>query len=354
MIGYYVHHHGSGHLRRMMAVTAEVAEPVTVLSSLPPPPGCVLPWLRLARDDVGRDVVDAEAAGTLHWVPRYDDGLRKRAAQIVGWVEQQRPTLVVVDVSVEVTVLVRLTGTPVVVVAMPGARTDQPHLTAYDLAEALLVPWPASHADSTWPESWVRKAWHVGAFGRYDSRSLESRRDPPRGRRPRGLLLWGSGGTSLGQQDLDELRHATPGWDWDSAGVTDVRSEQDVWNALVSADVVVTHAGQNAVAEVAAARVPAVVIADPRPFGEQAATVRAIRDADVAVGLPHWPAPDAWPELLHRASSKGGERWNAWCPGDGARRAARALDGLALQLRSGRRREVQQTLQPGRTGGVTG
>ena len=42
MIGYYVHHHGSGHLHRMCSVSAELARlghPVTALSSLPPPPG---------------------------------------------------------------------------------------------------------------------------------------------------------------------------------------------------------------------------------------------------------------------------------------------------------------------------
>ncbi len=51
----------------------------------------------------------------------------------------------------------------------------------------------------------------------------------------------------------------------------------------------VAHAGQNAVAELAAARAPAVVVADERPFDEQRHTVRALRRGRVAVALDRWP-----------------------------------------------------------------
>ena len=70
MIGWYVHHHGHGHLHRAQTVAARLAErgeEVTVLSSLPRPAGWSGAWVRLARDDAGR-VVDPTAAGQLHWV----------------------------------------------------------------------------------------------------------------------------------------------------------------------------------------------------------------------------------------------------------------------------------------------
>ena len=66
-------------------------------------------------------------------------GLLRRGAAVVRWVERHRPSLVVVDVSVEVTLLVRLLGVPVVVVAMQGDRHDRAHRTAYDAATALGV-----------------------------------------------------------------------------------------------------------------------------------------------------------------------------------------------------------------------
>ena len=98
---------------------------------------------------------------------------------------------------------------------------------------------------------------------------------------------------------------------------------------------VVTHAGQNAVAEVAAARVPAVVVADARPFDEQQYTARALSAGGIAVGLDEWPATERWPGLLADAVALGGTGWRSWSYGDGARRAARALDGLAARLDAG-------------------
>src|SRR2546430_2737882 len=46
----------------------------------------------------------------------------------------------------------------------------------------------------------------------------------------------------------------------------------EVWPRRSDAGVVATHAGQNAVAEVAAARRPAIVLPQNRPHGEQHAT----------------------------------------------------------------------------------
>jgi len=53
VIGYYVHHVGHGHRHRALTVARALDEPVTGLSSLPPPPGWPGPWLQLDRDDSG-------------------------------------------------------------------------------------------------------------------------------------------------------------------------------------------------------------------------------------------------------------------------------------------------------------
>lgn len=333
MIGYYVHHQGRGHLGRMLSVTRHLDTPVTVLSSLSPPAGCELPWVRLSRDDEGGAVADADAGGTLHWAPRHDDGLRERSLQIVRWVAQERPTLVVVDVSVEVTLLVRLTGTPVVVAAMPGARTDRPHRTAYDAADALLAPWPRGLGVERWPAEWSAKTHYVGAIGRFDDRTAPDRPAPDRtGAGRRGLLLWGFGGGAPTDVQLEGLRAATAGWTWEVAGAGAVRSQDEIWSALGRADLVVAHGGQNSLAEIGAARVPAVLVAAPRPFDEQAHTVRALDRAGIAVGLMEWPDADRWPALVERAQDLGGDGWRRWTSGDGAQRAAAALVSHVQQL----------------------
>ena len=76
-------------------------------------------------------------------------------ATLASWIARERPAAVVVDVSVEVALLARLCGTPVVVVALPGERTDRTHRAAYDLADALLAPWPAEAHARDWPASWT-------------------------------------------------------------------------------------------------------------------------------------------------------------------------------------------------------
>jgi len=60
----------------------------------------------------------------------------------------------------------------------------------------------------------------------------------------------------------------------------------------------VTHAGQSAIADVAAAQRPAVIIPQPRPFDEQRATARVLRQYRLAVVSRHWPDQRAWPALL--------------------------------------------------------
>jgi hypothetical protein len=146
------------------------------------------------------------------------------------------------------------------------------------------------------------------------------------------FLLWGSGGQGLPLAALEAARAATPGWHWEAAGVTSTKDEHTVWRELCAADVVVTHAGQNGVAEVAAARVPAVVVADARPFGEQEHTVRMLRHLGIGVGLDSWPSAAAWPRLLQQALDTGGQAWTNWSSGVGGREAAWALDRLADDL----------------------
>jgi hypothetical protein len=331
VIGYYAHHHGSGHITRLQAIAAYLPEPVCGLSSLPAPEGWQQAWLRLARDDTPSPQAaaaagDPTAGGMLHWAPAHHAGLARRMAQVAEWAARERPRLLVVDVSVELALLGRLCGVPTVVVAMPGRRFDRPHRLAYDSAQALLAPWPEGAHTEGWPPAWREKACFTGGFSRFDGRPRQSlfARDG----RHRVLVLWGSGGRRTGADELAAARAATPGWDWVERDPA-LHPSSDLWGDLLAADVVVTHAGQNAVAEVAAAGRPAVVVAQPRPFGEQEATAAAVQRLEAAIGLPRWPQPDEWPGLLDRAAARGGSGWGRWSSGDGARAAAARLAALA-------------------------
>ncbi|MFB9375599.1 hypothetical protein ACFFKU_18225 [Kineococcus gynurae] len=311
-IGYYVHHQGDGHRRRALAVAQHLDRPVTGLSSLPAPDGWPGDWVELPRDDVPAPLPDADATagGRLHWVPLDHPGLRERAARVSSWVAAARPALVVVDVSVEMTLLLRLHGVPVVVAAMLGDRDDPVHTLGRAAATALFAPWPAPAGRTT------GEVHHVGAFSRFDH--LSPTPVPGTGRV---LRLWGLGGSDVDATQLAAAEAATPGWTWATPG-------PDVWADLGAAEVVVVHGGHNAVAEVAAARRPAVVVAQHRPFAEQHRRVERLRELGI-VALDAWPPAADWPGLLDRARGVGGAVWQAWSPGDGARRTAVWLERLA-------------------------
>ena len=323
MIGFYVHHVGGGHLARARQIAGELHVPVTGLSTLPRPHDWPGQWLQLPPDDPpgddpGDPAAQADAGGALHFAP-LRPGFRDRQRAIAQWVSAAAPRAVLVDVSVEVAALFRLLAVPVVVTAMPGDRNDRVHRLGYDLASAVIAPWPtAAHPGSA---ARGERTTYVGGISRFAGRHP----DPGLRELRRGVLLWGSGGADLSVSQRNAMTTAMPGWDWVFA--TELPAER-LWQELQQAQVVVSHAGQGAIADLAIAGAPAVVVAADRPHGEQRATAQELRRLGLAIGVQRWPRDEDWPGLLSEAADLGGRRWSAWL-GSGAAGAARVLREMA-------------------------
>ncbi|BBZ29052.1 hypothetical protein MMAD_33470 [Mycolicibacterium madagascariense] len=331
MIGYYIHHHGRGHLHRAIAISAHLHQPVTVLTSLDVPSQHPFAGVvTLPRDDAGPRRPDPTASGALHWAPHHDDGLAARMALVARWIEQTRPSAMVVDVSMEVATLARLLGVPVVVMALPGERTDAPHLTVHQLADHLIAAWPPGAYEPAWLRAHAYKTSYVGGISVFAHRPRPPA--PGRGGPTRILVLGGSGGSAVDQATVDACAAALPEMDWRTLGLTGGPVSADPWPDVCAADVVVTHAGQGCIADVAAARRPAIVLAQRRPFGEQDATADTLARNGLAVVVREWPAHDAWPGLVDRALRLDPERWQSWQTEDAAVRAARAIEATADRL----------------------
>ncbi len=332
-VGYYAHHVGAGHRHRALSLARALLArgvAVTVLSSDAPDEewsaGDGAAWLRLDRDDQPTPGAEADvtARGRLHWAPLGHDGLRRRTAQLSAWIEATRPDLLVSDVSQEVTLLARLHGVPVVSVLLPGRRADAPHALGLGLSEEVVAFWPpqAHGDDSGLPDDVAGRVRPLGGHSRFAPVGAERPR-----RRHHLVVLAGTGGgaehlVAAGEAALGSLHD----WTWEVLGGPTWVA--DPFGHLCQAAVVLTHAGQNAIAEVAAARVPAVVVAQERPFGEQRATARAL-------AADEWPAVVAdggsgggagggggWADLVRRASSLDGSRWQGWVDGGAAGRFA--------------------------------
>ncbi|GAA4718101.1 glycosyltransferase [Nocardioides conyzicola] len=322
MIGYYVHHHGRGHLHRALALAAALDEPVTGLSSLPAPAGWSGPWVQLERDDIAPTAVDPTAHGRLHWVPRGDAGLSTRTAQISAWLDEHRPRVLVADVSVEVALLGRLHGVPVVTVVLPGQRADAAHQLGFDISTHLVAMWPpeAQNMLPGLPTASRERVRPLGALSRYPVRLPTSRRPGP----PRVVLMTGGGGDDLTPDRIDSARRQSEQWEWVVLG-RHGRWSEDPRADVHDADVVITNAGQNSLAEIAAARTAAIVIPQDRPYDEQ-------RTSAAALAAGGWPVlvedrfPDrGWSERLRRAQHLDGDAWSSWCDGRAAERLAELI-----------------------------
>ena len=338
-VAYVAGHHGRGHVARAAAVLAHVRSRATLFTSAEPPglPAHV-EVVRLPPDDP-RAEGDTGPAGPLHYAPVGHPGLRRRMARLAAWAAEG-PGVLVSDVSAEVAVLGRLLSLPVVAVRQHGGRWDDGHALAYRLAARLLAPFPASLDEPDAP-AWVRDATdYAGGFSRFDGRPRPSETEPGTV-----VVLGGAGaggpgsGAAWTASGLAAAARATPGWRWTVLGAetppgAPATLEGRGWVAdpfpvMARAEVVVAHAGHNAVMEAAAAGRPLVVVPAARPFDEQVRKAQALACVGAALACPRWPAPDAWPGVLERAQALDPAPLRALADGRGAARAAALLDRLA-------------------------
>ena len=120
-------------------------------------------------------------------------------ALITRWIEVTRPAAVVVDVSVEVALFVRLLGVPVIVMAMPGERTDGPHALVHLIADHIVAAWPQELYEPEWLRAYAAKTSYVGGISRFGDRDgLQPTED-----RPTVLVLSGTGGVDFDQTTVD-------------------------------------------------------------------------------------------------------------------------------------------------------
>lgn len=307
-IGYYVHHHGDGHLHRALALAPHMQGRIVLLGTGIAGRTGGVPAISLDEDRLpghgfdGRD--DSERPQSLHYAPIDHEGLRRRVARMAGWIAEARPALIVVDVSVEVAMLARLASVPTVVVRLSGRRDDPPHVEAFRAAAAVLAPFAVALDDPECPP-WLRKKTLYAA-------GLVAQAHPKSPDPDRVLGVVGRGGTTVTGEDWAAAAAATPDKIWRIVGACAAPALSpaniafagwvpDPDREIARAGIVVGAAGDGIVGAVIAARRPFVCIPEDRPFNEQ--TIKADRLAmlGAAIVAPGWPRPERWPALFDAA-----------------------------------------------------
>ena len=176
-IGYYAHHHGSGHCRQADKLAAllptECQKQLTVFTSLAADDYMFTTItdaqiVRLRAEDELMDDVLAGRAGQywqpscLHYSPVGNRDIQTRSWQILDAIQQRQIDLMIIDVSVEVAMLCRVVSVPYLYVRLAGIRDDTPHSAAFAGALGLLAPYP-QELEATGTADWVRqKTFYLG------------------------------------------------------------------------------------------------------------------------------------------------------------------------------------------------
>lgn len=330
-VGYYVHHHGAGHLARFRAIAAASPVHLTPISQLVIEGGVQLP-----SDVPSVATDDPTAGGSLHWAPLDATTATPRLRALVDWFDEARPAAMVIDVSVEAALASRLAGLPTVVVRQHGDRTDRAHRQAYASARRLIAPFPAA-LDTSSDADVMAKTVHVGFIASPAVASPASG-GPVEVGADDAVIVWGTGGGRLSGGHVDALAAGIDGtvycagrdvWPADApptaSNVVDLGWVESPGALLTARPLLVGSVGNNGAALAATARCPFVAVPQPRPFREQHDLAESLVAAGAAAMAPCRPDPVAWAAAVASARRRR-DGWSALVDDrEGAARAAAVI-----------------------------
>ena len=319
-LGYYAHHHGSGHCRQIDKLAAllptEARQQLTVFTSLTSDTYTFAAIdeaqiVRLPAEDERADDVLAGRAGqywqpaSLHYSPVGNSDIQQRSHKILDTIYQRRIDLMIIDVSVEVAMLCRAASVPYLYVRLPGLRDDEPHLNAFAGALALLAPYPRTLESTKTPE-WISQKTLYLDFINTQQRDAQTYQDFIKhlmqlitDKKALSLMLndkdkdtptivsviKGYGGHQAIDATLPELRQLLPyafiislgPIDEDKRHYVDIAVDvSDVTPFIEHSDYLLMACGLNAVAQAYDYATPLVVLPDDRPHQEQEVMAEAL------------------------------------------------------------------------------
>ncbi|OXL19185.1 hypothetical protein [Psychrobacter sp. DAB_AL32B] len=320
-LGYYAHHHGSGHCRQIDKLAAllpvDAKRQLIVFTSLSLDDyafSCLdeQQIIRLqAEDECADDVLKGRAGehwqpASLHYSPVGNSNIQKRSHQILDTIYQHHIDLMIIDVSVEVAMLCRAASIPYLYIRLPGIRDDTPHLNAFAGALALLAPYPRLLEATMTPE-WVgKKTLYLDFINTAQQKELTYRefieilaklntsnlKDWEEDTSTIITVIKGYGGHEAIDMKLPELRRLLPSAFIISLGPindnmrchVDIAAQvNDVTPFIQHSDYLLMACGLNAVAQVYDYATPLVVLPDDRPHQEQEVMAQALIDQERAL-----------------------------------------------------------------------
>jgi hypothetical protein len=289
-IAFYVHHHGSGHFMRSLAIARALKhDKIVFLGSDLSRFSNILPD-NIQVFDLPMDTplsTDSKFTGgsevdCFHYAPLQVLGVSERAAMMTKLFVNNSPLLLMVDVSVEVALLARLSGVPTIVIRQHGNRTDLPHRLAYQSAELLIAPF-GKELETSKDVEVLNKTFYSGGFSRYAVNQIKI--NPFKDQI--GVII-GKGGTSITLEVITHIAKQCQDQYFHILGEIELSQQvhplnitfhgltDNVEEILSRCALVIGNLGHNTVMEIATINRSFIGIPENRPFDEQLDKARAM------------------------------------------------------------------------------
>ncbi|MGB3591424.1 MAG: glycosyltransferase [Nonlabens sp.] len=284
MIGYYAHGQGYGHSNYADLMADRLGSHLAIFTDSDFNFRKKSRVIKLPNEDVdGTElkVIKCEKPKFLHHNPLGLKKIQQRSHTILDQVIYRNIRLMLVDVSVEVATLCRVSSIPYAYRRMPGERNDLPHLEAYRGAVFLFAYYPKSCESSSTPDWVVDKTYYLGFIGENSieksgalGKGLESIKEIENI-----LVIQGKGGHNLSRSRIEKLIK-----DFRSAQIHTIGCFDDVPEAanythhgfvdnikkyVQQADVIFTACGSSTVSNLLGMGRKFICMPQNRPFNEQ-------------------------------------------------------------------------------------
>ncbi|WP_203296442.1 hypothetical protein [Luteirhabdus pelagi] len=299
MIAYYAHSHGNGHCNYAQLFAQKQPSKSVILTDSDFDFDDNLNVTRLENENLNNEAWSEEHYSKpdyMHYAPLGMQKISRRNEAILHEINKHKIQFVIVDVSVEVATLLRVSSIPYAYVRMFGNRNDMGHLQAYHAASFLLAYYPKELEPKETPDWVVEKTVYLGFVSATSKTPIPTYPNPIAKKYI--LLLQGMGGNDMNSTLLQKLVSFFYPVPIVVVGKNSLPQMENVINGgivvntapyIQHADMVIAGCGMNTVSEVLSYGKPFIGKPEERPFEEQKWLLKALVENNLAVLLQ----PDA-------------------------------------------------------------
>ena len=301
MIAYYAHSQGYGHANYAQLLARQAKDKLIVLTSsdfIFDPDVRVVHLENEDRNENAFSEKDFGVPGYLHHAPLGMPKMIRRNQKILQTLIDNQIRLVLVDVSVEVATLLRVSCVPYTYKRMMGNRTDAPHRFAYEGAAFLIAYYPKEFEPKNTLDWIVKKTLYLGFVAKDPKSAIEIKaqekdQELKKIQKPYVLLLQGLGGNNTSESLIEEIALFFHDFTIRVVGaVSAVKAPEnvaflgivhDTGPYIQQATHIIAACGSNTVSEILSYNRNFLILPEERPYDEQQCFAEVLEENQIGV-----------------------------------------------------------------------